>query len=219
MESIRATRRNAEERRETRRKNKKHTGSYSSSASLRVISAFLSVPLLFLATTLLAQAHGIGTPQLLNVPSGPYLLSVWTDPDPLRADEAHVVVAVLEPATREPIVTGVEVTVTMTPLAAGDGAAVSMTAGADETNRLFSAAEFHDRVAPGRWRVGVSVAGERGAGEEVTFEIDITAARGFNWLWLGAGGLALAVGLWLTVSLRPRATGRTAATSAPPRRP
>ena len=153
------------------------------------------------------------------MPSGPYLLSVWTDPDPLRADEAHVVVAVLEPATREPIVTGVEVTVTMTPLAAGDGAAVSMTAGADETNRLFYAAEFNDHVAPGRWQVGVSVAGERGAGDEVTFEIDIVAARGFNWLWLGAGGLALAVGLWLAASLRPRATGRTAATSAPPRRP
>ena len=110
------------------------------------------------------------------MPSGPYLLSVWTDPDPLRADEAHVVVAVLEPATREPIVTGVEVTVTMTPLAAGDGAAVSMTAGADETNRLFYAAEFNDHVAPGRWQVGVSVAGERGAGDEVTFEIDIVAA-------------------------------------------
>ena len=67
-------------------------------------------------TGLLAQAHGTGTPQLLNAPSGPYLLSVWTDPDPLRADEAHVVVAVLEPATREPIVTGVEVTVRLEPL-------------------------------------------------------------------------------------------------------
>ena len=50
---------------------------------LRAISVFLGVPLLFIIT-LVADAHGTGTPQLLNAPAGPYLLSVWTDPDPLR---------------------------------------------------------------------------------------------------------------------------------------
>ena len=217
MENVRGTRRNAEERGETRRKKRSHRVILPSSASLRAISASLCVLLLFLSA-LLARAHGIGTPQLLNVPSGPYLLSVWSDPDPLRADEAHVVVAVLEPATREPIVTGVEVTVSMTPLAAGDGAAVSVTAGADETNRLFYAAEFNDRVTAGRWRVGVAVAGQRGAGEEVTFEVDITAARGFNWLWIGAGGLALVVGLWLAATMRVGPTRRAPA-APPPHRP
>lgn len=217
MKARRGTRRNTEKHGGTQRERKNHAISLSHSVSLRAIFVSLCVPLLFLIP-LLAQAHGIGTPQLLNVPSGPYLLSVWTDPDPLRADEAHVVVAVLEPATREPIVTGVEVTVSMTPLAAGDGAAVSVTAGADETNRLFYAAEFNDRVTAGRWRVGVAVAGQRGAGEEVTFEVDIAAARGFNWLWIGAGGLALVVGLWLAATMRAGSTRRAPA-APPPHRP
>ena len=217
MKERRGTRRNAEERGGTLRKRGKHSSTHSSSASLRVISAFLCVPLLLL-TALLAQAHGTGTPQLLNAPSGPYLLSVWTDPDPLRADETHVVVAVLEPATREPIVTGVEVTVRLEPLTA-DGQPVTVTAETDDTNRLFYAAEFNDRVTSGRWRVGVSVSGERGAGDEVTFEVDITAARGFNWLWLGAGGLLLAIGLWLALSLRGGSAPRHGSPPAPPRRP
>ena len=83
---------------------------------LRAISVFLGVPLLFIIT-LVAHAHGTGTPQLLNAPAGPYLLSVWTDPDPLRTDEAHVVVAVVEPATQEFIVSDVVVTVRLRLLA------------------------------------------------------------------------------------------------------
>ncbi len=217
MKARRGTRRNTEKHGGTQRERKNHAISLSHSVSLRAIFVSLCVPLLFLIP-LLAQAHGIGTPQLLNVPSGPYLLSVWTDPDPLRADEAHVVVAVLEPATREPIVTGVEVTVRLEPQS-GDGEAVSVTASTDETNRLFYAAEFNDRVAPGRWRVGVAVAGERGAGDEVTFEIAIEPARGFNWLWLGAGGLLLAVVLWLALSLRGGSASRPARPPAASRRP
>lgn len=217
MKARRGTRRNTEKHGGTQRERKNHAISLSHSVSLRAIFVSLCVPLLFLIP-LLAQAHGIGTPQLLNVPSGPYLLSVWTDPDPLRADEAHVVVAVLEPATREPIVTGVEVTVRLEPQS-GDGEAVSVTASTDETNRLFYAAEFNDRVAPGRWRVGVAVAGERGAGDEVTFEIAIEPARGFNWLWLGAGGLLLAVGLWLATTMRAGSAKRPTASPTPPPRP
>ena len=217
MANGRGTQRDAERPGGTPRKREKFTNVLSSSVCRRAISALLCVPLLFL-TVFLVRAHGTGTPQLLNAPSGPYLLSVWTDPDPLRADETHVVVAVLEPATREPIVTGVEVTVRLEPLTA-DGQPVTVTAETDDTNRLFYAAEFNDRVTPGRWRVGVAVSGERGAGDEVTFEVDITAARGFNWLWLGAGGLLLAIGLWLALSLRGGSAPRHGSPPAPPRRP
>ena len=160
----------------------------------------LCVPLL-LFSVLSALAHGTGTPQLLNAPAGPYLLSVWTDPDPLRADETHVVVAVGEPATQEIIVSDVTVTVRLRSLADPPVELVE-TAGTDDTNRLLFAAEFNGRVTPGRWQVGVSAAGARGASDEVTFEIDIAPARGFNWLWLGVGGLGAAVMLWLLASLR-----------------
>ena len=167
---------------------------------LRAISVFLSVPLLFIII-LVAHAHGTGTPQLLNAPAGPYLLSVWTDPDPLRADEAHVVVAVVEPTTQEFIVSDVTVTVRLRSLADPTVELVA-TAGSDDTNRLLFAAEFNDRVTAGRWQVGVSAAGVRGESDEVTFEIDVAPARGFNWLWLGVGGLGAAVVLWVLASMR-----------------
>lgn len=165
-----------------------------------LIIALLAASLV--AAARLVGAHGIGTPHLLNEPAGPYLLSIWTDPDPLRADETHVVVAVTDPATREPIVAGVEVTVTLTSLAA-PALAHTAVAGPDSVNRLLFAAEFNDRLTPGNWRVTVVVTGARGDTSEVTFEVAVAAARGFNWLWIGVGGLAGILLVWVVVSARP----------------
>jgi hypothetical protein len=156
-------------------------------------------------------AHGIGKPQVLNAASGPYLISAWTDPDPLRADETHVVVAVTDPITREPIIAGVEVTVRMQSMA-DPATVITQIAESDETNRLLFAAEFNDRVTEGRWQVGIATSGERGAGEEVTFEVDVAPARGFNMLWVGLGGLVILVVGWFFLSSRPRPA------SPPPRR-
>lgn len=196
----RGTLRDAEERRVTQRGGLELRIPLIFSANLCAAFAFLCVAVLF-CLTLPAQAHGTGKPQLLNAPAGPYLLSVWTDPDPLRADETHVVVAVLEPATQEFIVSDVTVTVRLRSL---DDPTVELveTAAADDTNRLLFAAEFNERVTPGRWQVGVSANGARGAGDEVTFEVEVAPARGFNWLWLGVGGLGAAVVVWLLASMR-----------------
>ena len=148
------TQRVAEGHREAQREEIGRLLSSTSAVFLCVISVFLSVPLLFILTVVV-HAHGTGTPQLLNAPAGPYLLSVWTDPDPLRADEAHVVVAVVEPETQEFIVSDVTVTVRLRSLADPTVERVE-TAETDSTNRLLFAAEFNDRVTPGRWQVGVS---------------------------------------------------------------
>lgn len=147
------------------------------------------------------RAHGIGKPQLLNEPAGPYLLSAWTDPDPLRADEAHVVVGVTDPDTREPIVTGVRVMVTMTSLV-DPSTVLTEVAGTDNVNQLLYAAEFNDQVTEGRWRVDLAVSGEKGSGQSPSFEVDINPARGFNMLWLGVGGLAVIVVGWVITSMR-----------------
>lgn len=146
-------------------------------------------------------AHGTGRPRMLNEPAGPYLLSAWTDPDPLREDEAHVVVAVIDPATQEPIVTGVEVEVRAAPVASPDQA-VSVSAGTDSVNQLLYAAEFNDMLSAGAWLVTIHVRGERGTGESAGFEIEIEPARGFNWLLVGAGGIGVIVLVWLAGSLR-----------------
>ncbi len=153
------------------------------------------------------RAHGIGKPQILNEPAGPYLVSAWTDPDPLRADESHVVVGVTDPDSREPIVTGVEVTVTLTSVA-DPSVVVHEDAGTDSVNQLLYAAEFNDRVSEGQWRVGITVSGAMGSGQAVGFEVDIAPARGFNMLWLGVGGLAVIVGGWFVASMRGEKPGR-----------
>lgn len=162
-------------------------------------AAFLLLIILGLAARL--NAHGIGKPQVLNEPAGPYLLSAWTDPDPLREDEAHVVIAVSNPDTQEMIVEGVEVTVRMTSLA-DPSLTLAHVAGTDNVNRLLFAVEFNDEVEAGRWRVDLGVSGDRGAGENISFEVDIEPARGFNWLWVGVGGLAAIVLIWLASSMR-----------------
>ena len=45
-------------------------------------------------------AHG-GRVQLAKVPAGPYLVSVWTLPDPPRAGSLDVSLAVMEPRTEQ----------------------------------------------------------------------------------------------------------------------
>ena len=173
----------------------------------------LLAALLFFMTAAALQAHGIGTPRVVNQAAGPYLISVWTDPDPLRVDETHVVVGISDAATNEPIVTGIEVAVT---LAAVDdpAAAITQIAGADNVNRLLYAAEFNDRLAAGRWQVSLRVSGARGVGEGNAFPIDVEPARGFNGLWLGIGGLAAVVLLWVAASLRGEKPGRAPRPSA-----
>jgi len=51
----------------------------------------------------LAQAHGGGTPQLVNEPLGPYWLSAWTQPDPPQAGQLHVTAALARSDTGEPV--------------------------------------------------------------------------------------------------------------------
>ncbi len=115
------------------------------------------------------RAHGIGTPQVLNAPAGPYLFSAWTDPDPLRVDETHVVMAVIDPETREIIVAGIEATISLISM---DDPAIVYTevAGSDYVNQLLFAAEFNNRLTEGVWRVAISATGERGPSDVITFD-------------------------------------------------
>lgn len=179
------------------------------------VSRVLLAAFVVLALTTAAKAHGIGTPRVVNKPAGPYLLSAWTDPDPLREDETHIVVGVTDAATNEPIVTGIEVAVTVT---SADDPALSFTeiAAADSVNRLLYAVEFNDQLTAGRWLVSLRVSGAPGLGEGATFPIDVAPARGFNWLWLGIGGLAAIVLGWLVVALRGEKPGRAHRLSSRP---
>ena len=149
----------------------------------------------------LAHAHGgAGTAQLVNTVSGPYLVSAWSDPDPLRVDDAHIAVALSDPVSLEPIVSGVQVVVRLT--SADDPArVVSETAMPDEVNRLFFAAVLSDRLEEGTWHVGISVYGDRGPGTEVGFDVEVEPSQGPS-LPLPVAGAAVVLGLAVIFGLR-----------------
>lgn len=152
-------------------------------------------------------AHGIGTPQQLNVPSGPYLLSIWSDPSPLRVNETHITVAVMDPETRTPIVAGVGATVQLQSLS--DPAVIrTVVASPDNTaNKLLYAATFDDLPEPGLWQIVVSVTGPNGPGEDVVFEIDVLPPSPFNGLRpaiIGLAGLLLGWVVWSWWKRQPR---------------
>jgi hypothetical protein len=50
-----------------------------------------------------ALAHGGGTPQLVEEPAGTYEIFTWTNPEPARVGTFHVTVALVEPATDQPV--------------------------------------------------------------------------------------------------------------------
>lgn len=148
-----------------------------------------------LAAALPLLAHGGGVPRVINEPAGPYLVSVWTDPDPLRVDESHVDVAVSHPDSREPIVSGIRVFVDLQYLADSTLQARQEATTAQSANKTIFVAVFKDLPADGRWLGTVMVDGEAGAGEPVTFEVDILPPAPFPWgrmALIGAAVLGLA---------------------------
>jgi hypothetical protein len=154
-------------------------------------------------------AHGGGQLQVGPVATGPYQVSVWTDPIMPRVDrDLHVTVAVGDGVTNEPVLDAA-VTVTIYPLG-GETAVLTKPALAEvATNRLFYEADL--RLADeGEYRVVVDVASPEGAGQ-VEFVLSIFPPLPLNWLFvlLAVGGAGWLVYLWrkrplVTAPIRPR---------------
>jgi hypothetical protein len=152
-------------------------------------------------------AHGGGTPQLVNEPAGPYWISVWSAPEPVRVGALHLTVSVAEPGDgREagaPIL-GAQVAVTATP-AAGDAAVLSAQAtNAQATNRLFYEADL-EVPATGAWNVQIDVSSPRGEGQ-VAFAVDVVAGRATNWPLIGGAGLVAVALIFALRAVRRRGT-------------
>lgn len=167
--------------------------------------AFLTrgAPVLFVLFLLLvagapaALAHGGGTPQLENAAAGPYVVSAWASPHPPRVGAYHVTVSVARPgdggAAGEPVL-GADVTVRLTPRAAGE----TLTAQASNEaadNKLFYEADV-ELPAPGVYDVQVTVEGPDGRGE-AGFAIEVQEGGGVNWGLVGAAGVGIVAVLFL----------------------
>jgi hypothetical protein len=157
---------------------------------------WLAVVLWLLLPATLALAHGGGQLQVGPVATGPYQVSVWTDPTTPRVDrDLHVTVAVGDGAANEPVLDAA-VTVTVY-LRGGETAVVTKPALAEAaTNRLFYETDL--RLAEeGEYRVVVDVAGPDGEGQ-VEFMLAMSPPLPLNWLFavLAVGGVGWLVYLW-----------------------
>jgi hypothetical protein len=166
----------------------------------------LCFALLLFAGTQPAIAHGGGTPQLTNAEAGPYLVSVWTEPDPIQAGEFHVTVAVLEsPAPSSSgsetgdLVLDAIVQVDVKPVSENGKTLVAYATRENSVNKLLYEADL-ELPSEGQWRVDIQVEGPVGTGS-TGFDIEAAPPSVINadgWLpwpvWAGLSLVLLAVG-------------------------
>lgn len=180
-----------------------------------LVAIWLGLILLSAAQPVLA--HGGGVPQLTNAEAGPYRVSAWTQPDPIRVGDFHISVAVMYPPqssgkARESgdLVLDATVAVQLEPLNR-EGETLLVSASRDNAvNKLYYET---DPVLPdaGWWRVVVGVDGPLGAGQ-ASFEIEALPPNPLNSLqslpgvaWGGLVLVLLAAG-WLAQAFRTRST-------------
>jgi hypothetical protein len=104
-------------------------------------------------------AHGDGGAVRLSQQAGPYRVTVFTAPTPLRAGPVDVSVFVQDGAGEA--LPDVTVRITLTPAGRPGRSLEALATREAATNKLFQAATF-DLPAPGRWQVVVAVEGPRG---------------------------------------------------------
>lgn len=183
---------------------------WSGSKKLQKLDFFRKVQLLaaMIALALLthaapASAHGGGTPQLVQTPSGPYQVYAWTNPDPPRAGTVHVTVALVEPASQQPVLNA-EVQIVATP--ADGGQAVSVLA--THENAVIKTYYEADLDLPmaGLWQFTVAHNDAAGSGS-AAFNLDVQAAVA-NWRPIGIAAVlaVIAAGAWFVLKNNGQST-------------
>ncbi len=168
----------------------------------RVVWAAGVVLFAFLLATSWARAHGGGTPQLANEPAGPYLLSVWSEPNPAVVGKLHLTLALADPESGAPVT---EANVT---LAARQGE-TTLTAAASHEGALVPEFYEADLALPreGEWQFQIDISGDAGSGQ-AGFALAVVAGT-TNWLLIALVGVGVAVVGWVGVLLwRGRGGGR-----------
>lgn len=152
---------------------------------------FLGLMLFFISLPMSQlQAHGLGKQQLERVEVGSFLVTVWTDPDPVLADqELHVTI-------------GIEYENGLLLNAQVDIIANSL----DDTDLHESASATHDNAvnklhyeAPlilekgGQWQITIAITDDEGEGQ-VSFNLDVEEGdQNLPWTWIGAGIIGLSI--------------------------
>lgn len=146
-----------------------------------------------------AQAHGGGTPQLVQAPAGAYEIYTWTNPDPARVGVVHVTVALVEPATQQPVLnTAVQV---LAQLADSGQEAAAPATHDNATIRTYYEADL-ELPSAGRWQITVAHSDAANSGS-ASFDLEVQPAA-FNWrpIAMGAALALIAAGAGLSVLRR-----------------
>lgn len=155
-----------------------------------------------------ASAHAGGEARLVSAEAGPFLISLWTLPNPMVAGEANFIAAVGQPTaetgdTGGVVVLDADLQLTLTP---PSGPAFSLPVTHETaTNKLFYESYMTlDEV--GTWQASLQIS--RGA-EQGTAAFEFTVAPApFNANWMLIGGIAivvLALG-WMALQTRRQKT-------------
>ncbi len=140
----------------------------------------------------LVWANG-GTPRLTNAEAGPYVVSVWTQPDPPQVGQLHVSIAVMKPPTRE-VILGANVQLFVEPVTHPGQTTSTQARHEAGANALL----YHDTIElsqPGRWQISILIDGPEGPGSTAFF-LQVEPPGAINWLKLGSAGIlfVLAIG-------------------------
>jgi len=168
------------------------------SAQTILILLLMVVPI-SLGFVTVVQAHGGGYPQISNQPVGPYRVSVWTQPQPLRAgSQAHFTIAISKPLGKPgslaenagvPVL-GADVQVELIPLSGNTSTLMLQAKSGSGINKLYYETDV-EMPAAGRWEVFLAINGDEGGGSTM-FEIEVEPPSTTRWiLWVSAAVIGL----------------------------
>jgi hypothetical protein len=195
---------------------------YTQGLAWTLVGLALTSTLAFVINARPVQAHGGGEPQLVNAQAGPYRVSAWTQPEPIRVGRMHLSVAVSEspgPGSSGEetgdLVLDAAVRVQMNPMNRPGPALVTSATREDAVNKLLYEADM-ELPAEGQWQVVISVEGAAGTGS-ASFNIEVLPSlasnaltalgtfRTLRWpVWAGLALVLLTVG-WSVQTFRGQA--------------
>ena len=147
----------------------------------------------------LAAAHGGGTSQLNGVTAGPFWLTVWTSPEPVRAGQLHVTVGV-ESGGGAP--DGIVLDAVVEVLIAGrseGGARLSGFATTEQSSNKFLYEVDFELPESGSYLVVINVSGAEGRGS-TAFDLEVLPVEPSHSLGVVlVGGCVAMLGVWLVL--------------------
>lgn len=155
-----------------------------------------------------ASAYGDGGRLRMHAPAGPFVVTLFTTPDPLRADDADFSVA-LERAGSGGLVEDADVRLTLTPMAEGERGRMELQATNKAATSAFMQAADVKLPHAGSWKVTVAVRQGSESGECSTMlEVLPASPLGGQIFWeivlVPFALLLFAVHQWLKVRQRRR---------------